>query len=160
MNFGIEEIQAGDQQIILTLIDKHWGGDPIIVHNEIFRAATLDGLKAVIEDEIIGFLHYQIRADECEILTLLSLEEGQGIGLGLINKVESIAREKYCTKLTLITTNDNLHALGFYQRHGFHLTALFPGQVDISRKIKPSIPAIGNHRIPLRDELQLEKRLN
>jgi len=159
VNFNIEEIQAEDQKKIKKLIEEHWGGDPIIVHNEVFYIKTLEGLKASREGEILGFLHYQIRGEKCEILTLLSLKEEHGIGLALIKEVESIARENNCKKLSLITTNDNLHALGFYQRHGFHLTVLYPGQMDISRKTKPSIPTIGDNRIPLRDELQLEKQI-
>jgi hypothetical protein len=59
----------------------------------------------------------------------------------------------------LITTNDNLHALGFYQRRGFHLNQVFPGRVDQARKIKPSIPEIGENGIPIRDEIRLEKDL-
>jgi ribosomal protein S18 acetylase RimI-like enzyme len=62
-----------------------------------------------------------------------------------------------CKKLSLITTNDNLQALGFYQRRGFHLAALYHGQLIRSREIKPSIPLVGDHNIPLRDELRLEK---
>ena len=58
-----------------------------------------------------------------------------------------------------MTTNDNLPALGLYQRHGFRLVALHPGAVDRARLVKPSIPALGHPGIPMRDELVLELRL-
>ena len=60
----------------------------------------------------------------------------------------------------LITTNDNLDALRFYQRRGFRITAIHAGAVDDSRaRLKPEIPEAGDHGIPLRDELELELTL-
>jgi RimJ/RimL family protein N-acetyltransferase len=61
-----------------------------------------------------------------------------------------------CKRLWLITTNDNLNALGFYQQLGFKLVKINRGAVNESRKIKPSIPLIGMNNIPLRDEIELE----
>ncbi len=60
----------------------------------------------------------------------------------------------------LTTTNDNLDALRFYQRRGFRLVALRPGAVDVARRdLKPELPDIGTHGIPMRDELDLELTL-
>ncbi len=159
MTIEIQKIQSEDQKQIQKFITNFWGGDPLIAHGEEFHVNALEGLKATQENEIKGFLHYQIRGEICEIMTLASLQAGQGIGSALIDAVDSIGRKNKCKKLSVITTNDNLHALGFYQRRGFHLAALYPGQVNISRKIKPSIPEIGDNNIPLRDEIQLEKCL-
>jgi hypothetical protein len=36
------------------------------------------------------------------------------------------------------------------------LAALRPGAIEESRRIKPSIPLVGEHGIPIRDELELE----
>jgi RimJ/RimL family protein N-acetyltransferase len=81
------------------------------------------------------------------------------VGSALLAAVEYLARSFGCQRIHLTTTNDNLHALGFYQRRGYHLTGLFPGQVEQSRLLKPNIPEIGDHNIPIRDELRLEKDL-
>jgi hypothetical protein len=52
-----------------------------------------------------------------------------------------------------------LDALRFYQRRGFVLLALRPGAVDEARRsLKPHIGRVGEHGIPLRDELELESR--
>jgi hypothetical protein len=60
----------------------------------------------------------------------------------------------------VVTTNDNLAALQFYQRRGFRLVLLRPGAVDGSREfLKPEIPTLGAHGIALRDELELEMML-
>ena len=59
-------------------------------------------------------------------------------------------------RIWLITTNDNLRALRFYQRWGMDLRRLVRNGVDVSRLIKPAIPAEGHDGIPLRHELELE----
>ena len=61
--------------------------------------------------------------------------------------------------MQLITTNDNVDALRFYQRRGFVLTELRPGAVDESRRMKPQIPLVGAYGIPIRDELVLVREL-
>jgi hypothetical protein len=57
----------------------------------------------------------------------------------------------------VVTTNDNLGALRFYQRRGFVLAALRPGAITEARRtLKPEISEIGADGIPIRDELELE----
>jgi hypothetical protein len=73
--------------------------------------------------------------------------------------VVAAARAAGRTRVWLITTNDNLDALRFYQRRGFTLAALHRGAVARSRRLKPTIPEVGAHGIPIRDELELERRL-
>ena len=69
------------------------------------------------------------------------------------------ARKQNCKRVFLITTNDNMHALRFYQRRGFELVALYRDAVKESRRLKPSIPLTGFDDIPIRDEIELEKNL-
>jgi len=159
MTYVIQTIDKEDHSQVLSIVRQFWGDDPLIIHRKIFSIASLNGLKAVQHETIVGILHYLIVKDECEILTLASLHERQGIGTALINQLNSIATAQHCQKIKVTTTNDNLSALGFYQRRGFHLAALFPGQVNISRKYKPEIPEIADNGIPIRDEILLIKYL-
>lgn len=56
----------------------------------------------------------------------------------------------------LITTNDNTHALRFYQRRGFRIREVRTGAVDRERDtIKPEISVLGNDGIPISDEIEL-----
>ena len=64
-----------------------------------------------------------------------------------------------CRRLWLITTNDNLAALRFYQRRGFELVAVHRRAVAAARRLKPEIPLVGAHGIPIRDEIELEMAL-
>jgi ribosomal protein S18 acetylase RimI-like enzyme len=135
---------------------EHWGGEEMITRGNVYRPEQLEGFVIEDNDEWIGLITFTIKDNELEVTSLDSLREGQGIGTTLINKVIEEARTKKCRRIFLITTNDNLNALGFYQRRGFELVKLYRGAINVSRKIKPGIPLIGYNNIPLRDELELE----
>lgn len=94
------------------------------------------------------------------MLSLDSLVPGHGIGSALLSHVESAARAAGCLRIELVTTNDNVDALRFYQRRGYRIAAIDPGAIDRARRIKPSIPLIGFHGIPIRDELTMVKDLD
>lgn len=133
------------------------------------RVARLDALvdarkyPSLVAEEngrLAGLLTYVVDGERCEILTLHTAPRGRGTGTALIAFVERVAAEAGCHTLWLITTNDNVGALRFYQRRGFRLVSLHAGAVDRSRAtLKPEIPEVGDHGIPLRDELELEKEL-
>jgi hypothetical protein len=58
--------------------------------------------------------------------------------------------------LWLISTNDNTHAIRFYQRRGSP-AAVHVGAVDRYRRdLKPEIPRRGSDDIPIRDEVEFE----
>lgn len=97
--------------------------------------------------------------DDCEIVTLDSLNPGIGIGTALLDAVEDRARQAHCTRLSITTTNDNLNALRFYQKRGFLLVAVYRNAVDVARKLKPQIPLIGRDGIPVHDEIELQMNL-
>jgi N-acetylglutamate synthase-like GNAT family acetyltransferase len=137
----------------------HGGGEEMISRSNVYRPEQLEGF--VIEDgnEWVGLLTFFIQDGECEVTSLDSLREGRGIGSMLIDKALEEARAQGCRRLFLITTNDNLNALGFYQRRGFEIVTVYRGAINESRKRKPSISLIGMNNIPLRDEIELEINL-
>lgn len=112
-----------------------------------------------MEKSLVGFLTYRLDDTLCEIIPLDSLTGDQGIGSALLQSVEQAAKEKGCHRIWLVTTNDNIHALRFYQRRGYVLAAVHCNALEISRQLKHQIPLIGNEGIPLRDEIEFEKRL-
>ncbi len=111
--------------------------------------------------ELAGVATYVITGHSCELLTLHAHTRLEGVGSALVTAVRDIARSSGCTRLWVVTTNDNVDALRFYQRRGFRLTHLRVGAVDESRQtLKSEIPTGGAHGIPLRDELELELDLS
>ena len=124
------------------------------------RPADCPALVARLDGERIGLLTYHVDAEGLEVVTLDSLREGLGVGHALLDAAEAEARRRGCRRFWLVTTNDNLRALGFYQRRGMRLVALRPGAMDEARlTVKPQLAEIGNDGIPLRDELELELAL-
>ncbi|MCI0394418.1 MAG: GNAT family N-acetyltransferase [Chloroflexi bacterium] len=142
------------------LLAAEWGAaDRIVTRGRVYDATALPGFVALDQGRPVGLLTYRLEGDECEIISLNSLAEGQGIGTALLAAAQEAARAAGCWRLWLITTNDNLAALRFYQRRGFTLAALYPNSLEESRRLKPQIPLIGLDGIPLRDEIELEMRL-
>jgi DNA-3-methyladenine glycosylase I len=135
---------------------EQWAGAEMIVHGDVFRPEQLEGF---VNDDWTGLVTYLIGPAGCEIISLDSLKEGGGTGSALIDAVAREATRRGCTRLFLSTTNDNLRALGFYQRRGFELVTIRRGAVTEARQRKPGIPLIGDNEIPVRDEIELELRL-
>jgi ribosomal protein S18 acetylase RimI-like enzyme len=93
---------------------------------------------------------------ECEVITLDSVRQGIGVGTALLEAVSRAASERKCSRLWLITTNDNVDALRFYQKRGLRLETIHRDAIEQSRDMKPQIPLTGAHGIPIRDEIELE----
>ena len=148
-------ITPSDREWVVSLVTTRWGADKIVVHEDVYRPSDLPGFIAELDDRPVGLVTYRVSGDECEIITLDSLKTGIGIGTALVSVTKRAALAQGCQRLRLVTTNDNLRALRFYQKRGFRLVELRPGVVDESRKIKPVIPVIGQEGIPLHDELDL-----
>jgi GNAT superfamily N-acetyltransferase len=149
----IRPLTPNDLPRLLEFWNEQWGSDEMIVHGESFRPEQLNGF---VTEDWSGVVTYTIKNNSCEIISLNSLKENRGIGTALIDRVIETAKDHFCRRLFLVTTNDNLHALGFYQRRGFEIVTIRRGAVNESRKIKPGIPWIGMNNIPLRDEIELE----
>jgi Acetyltransferase (GNAT) family len=132
----------------------------MIVHDTVYRPADLPAFVAVDGPDLVGLVTYEPRTESWHVLSLDSLVPGHGIGGALLDRVEGAARASGSPRITLATTNDNLDAISFYQRRGYRIAAIDPGAVDRARRTKPSIPLIGLHGIPIRDELTMEKNLD
>jgi GNAT superfamily N-acetyltransferase len=161
---NVRPLSPADRDWVRRHVAEHWGAEIVVAHGTIYRPAELPGFVAEIDGKKVGLITFHvagdaIACDACEIVTLDSLIEGQGIGTALIEAVKAAAIAVGFRRLWLITTNDNLHALGFYQKRGFRLVAVHPGAVDAARRLKPEIPLIGNDGIPIRDEIELAMEL-
>lgn len=154
--FIIEPLTPADSQWVKQFIVKRWHSETVVAHGQEFYPHRLPGFVAVSDIERIGLVTYRIGGGSCEIITLDSLRPGLGVGTALIEAVKAIAHEAGCNRLWLMTTNDNLRALGFYQKCGFMLVAVHGGAVEKARQMKPSIPLIGQGGIPIRDEIELK----
>jgi GNAT superfamily N-acetyltransferase len=154
--------ERADQAAALAFLARHASARAARL-GQLVRPLDYPAFVAQAADgHLLGMLTYVPERDwrQCEILTLHAAEQWHGAGTALIEAVEQLAVQRGCTRLWVITTNDNVDALRFYQRRGFCLVCVHRGAVDRSRaSLKPEIPLVGNYGIPLRDELELEKQL-
>ena len=155
----IYQISQTNRKEIDDFIIRQWFSLQMVVHGESIDLGTADGWYAYQDDEVVGLITYRVSDDMMEILSLDSLNEQHGVGTALLNMAVSYARNNGISKITLITTNDNLSALRFYQKRGFDMARLFCNAVDLSRKLKPEIPLFGIDGIPLKHEIELEMSL-
>lgn len=156
---SLRRLTADDLPRLRQFWTEYWGGEEMVTRSNVYRPEQLDGFVAEDGKDWVGLLTFFVKDEECEVTSLDSLREGQGIGTQLINAVIEEARRQNCRRVFLITTNDNTHALRFYQKRGFELVAVHRGAVNESRKIKPTIPLTGFDGIPIRDEIELELSL-
>lgn len=148
-----------DKDLVMKLMNEHWGGEPLIVRDKNYYPSRLPGIFAESGNKIVGFLFYEISAKNCEIVVFEAFDKFQGIGTRLLERLIDIAKEHLCERIFLMTHNDNLDALRFYQRRGFSLCSIRFNSMDAARKNKPSIPLIGDYAIPIRDEIDLEIKI-
>jgi ribosomal protein S18 acetylase RimI-like enzyme len=145
---------AGDRRWAEGLLEELMGSARAVRLGEVLEPAGLPGL---VDGERIGLLTYIVDGDQFEVLSLYCRVENAGAGSALLRAAAGLAAERGCRRLWLLTTNDNLHALGFYQRRGLRLSALHAGSLDRDRALKPELPEINpDNRIPMRDLLELE----
>lgn len=159
-NFEIVAFGEDQGEMVERFWEEHWGGTTMVSRGKLYHAKEFPGFVAKDGEEIVGLLTYRVEVDECEVMSLDSLQEGVGIGSALMEAVKEKAIAMNCRRLWLITTNDNTHAIRFYQKLGYKLVAVHRNALDESRKLKPQLPLVGFDGIPLRDEIELEMILS
>ena len=142
--------------MVTSFIHDQWGSTRVVSKGRVFDPSELEGFAAVADEKVVGLVTFRVERDECEVVTLNSLSEGTGTGSSLLNAVRDTAIKARCRRLWLITTNDNLSALRFYQKWGLRITAIYPNALERSRMLKPEITLLGKEGIPIRDEIELE----
>jgi ADP-ribose pyrophosphatase len=150
----ITSLTASDLPWARRFLGEHWG-IPVITRGVAYDPTEFPGFIAKDRQGLPqGLVTYRVEAEECEILSLDSLRSGYGIGL--LDAVKQAAQQAGCWRLWLITTNDNLAAIGFYQKVGFQIAAVHTNALAASRRLKPSIPLTGESGLPIRDEIEFE----
>ncbi len=150
------EINAQYRDEVNRILYEAWQCPPIVSRGRLLDTTALPGFICLDEGIVKGIVTYHVENRECEIVTLNSLEENKGMGTVLIHAVIEAARRQACERVWLITTNDDIHAIRFYQRRGFDLKAAHINALTLSRRLKPGIPLIGVDGIRIRHELEFE----
>lgn len=156
MGFEIIEMNPENSGIAEGILKAEWGL-PVYVKGKIYNTGDLSGYLAFEDNSTAGLITYVIENNQCNIVTLNALRKNRGIGTALMREVEEIARENGCVRIWLVTTNDNIDALRFYQMKGFVIADIHVNSISRLRMKKPVIPDTGCYGIPMRDEIEMEK---
>jgi len=137
------------------LLGENFGGRLQVRLGAVIDPLACPGLVAEREGEPVGIVAYETDGDDVEVVYIEVTAKQGGIGTRLLDALEARTEAR---RLWLVTTNDNLDALRFYQRRGFRIAQVRPGAVDEARKtLKPAIAEVGSFGIPIRDEIVLER---
>jgi ribosomal protein S18 acetylase RimI-like enzyme len=158
--FNIEQITQSDQTLISDFMIRSWGSPYSVSRGKMHDVVNLPGFICKQNGKIAGLVTYHIENNECEIVTLDSIIENKGLGSRLVEKVIQTAKENQCDRVWLITTNDNCHAIRYYQKRGFDWVGFYRDAMDESRKLKPEIPNLGEDGIPIRHEIEFQYKLH
>jgi 8-oxo-dGTP pyrophosphatase MutT (NUDIX family)/ribosomal protein S18 acetylase RimI-like enzyme len=154
-DLSIKSVDAYRDLVNRKIADS-WSGPYVVSKSVLHDTRTHCGFVALENSEVIGFVLYHLADGDCEITVLESVREGRGAGKALIREVFKVADAANCRRVWLVTTNDNTHAIRFYQRFGFTLRGVHINAMDEARKLKPQIPLTGNDDIPIAHEFEFE----
>ncbi|HEY2603892.1 MAG TPA: GNAT family N-acetyltransferase [Thermoleophilaceae bacterium] len=156
---SVRELRPDERPWLAERLREAWGSPVVVSRGRAHDASKLPALVCEEGGAAVGIATFEVSGDELELVTIEAFDQGRGAGSLLLAAAVEESRARGCRRLWLITTNDNLRALRFYQRRGLRLAALHVGAADEARRIKPSIPLVGHHQIPIRDELELDLEL-
>ena len=160
---ALRPLTPADEAAASALLDDAMGGRHQARLGEAHDVLALPGAGAWDGDVLLGVATWTppdpAGRAELAVVAVAAGHRGQGVGGALVEAAATAARRAGAAVQWLSTTNDNLDALRLYQRHGYRLVTLHAGSVDEARRLKPAIPTVGAHGIPLRDELVLDRPL-
>lgn len=155
----VRPLEAGDRAWLERVLREETAGPLMASRGRLHDGGALPGLVAVHNGERAGALLHRIEGDELKVVFIATTVPGVGAGAALLGAAVELATRERCRRAWLVTTNDNTHAIGFYQRQGWDLIALHHDAVAESRRLKPTIPETSRDGIPIRHELEFERRI-
>ena len=152
----VRDLADEDRDWLAEVITAAWGL-PVVSLSGAHDVVALPGLVAeqVPGGTPLGVLTYRAGPGGLEIVTLNSLAEGRGIGTALLAQARRRAWQAG-QRLWLTTGNDNVRAIGFYQRRGMDIVALHRNFADEVRKIKPWLAEETDGEIAFRHAIEPE----
>jgi ribosomal protein S18 acetylase RimI-like enzyme len=159
----IRELTSADAVWARQFLERTAGATRMVSRGRLHQCDRLPGFYTEEAGRRMALLTYRIDGDEMEVVTLhvAADERGKGHGTMLLDAARRRAARLGCRRLWLVTTNDNVPALRFYERRSMRRVAVHRGAVDVARRaLKPEIPLHGIDGVPIRDEIELEIALS
>src|ERR671925_543479 len=104
----VRALTESDRAWAVQVEAESWSTPVVARLGELVDPTQLPGFIALLDGQRAGLVSYAVRGGECELVTIRSLREGRGVGQALLDAVRGAASEAGCSRLWLVTTNDNL----------------------------------------------------
>ena len=148
-----------DRKQLVDLLRLRWPDSTLIICGQFVQPEDVEGIGYYANGRLHGIATWRPYGKVMHIVAVNAFTEVRGVGVALVDAMIAHGRANGMALLRATITNDNTVALRFYQRRGFHLSALHRGLFDAMRAMKPASPVTGLDGIPMRDELELELEL-
>ena len=147
------------RELIEAVWRERWGGC-VISPNAAYQPPDVQGMVLLTDGgELAAIATWAPTRVGAEITTLDAIIEGHDYDARLLHMLELFLTEQGVRCATIVTSNDNLRAFQLYARRGYRLVAIHRDAMEHVRKIKPSLPEIGEDGIPVCDMWEFEKGL-
>ncbi len=156
----VRALAADDREWVAATMTEQWGSTQVARLGELVDTADLPGWVAEQDGRRVGLALTAHRGDEYELVSISVTTPRQGVGRRLVERCLEEASASACRRVWLVTTNDNVGALAFYQRVGLDLARLHRDAVAVARALKPSIPERDSSGVRIDHELELERLLS
>jgi len=171
----LRPIEPRDCSEVTRELVTNWQSTEIWSLGRRHHAEQLPGFVAEHDGRFLGAVTYHLDSGgwQGEIITLSSRSTppsadcaggtsrivggGGGVGTALLEAATNAIYAAGCVRAFLTTTNDNLRAIGFYQKRGWRFAAIHIGIVDRVRLVKPEYPLVGLNGIEIHDEIEFER---
>lgn len=152
---AVRDARPTDRGAIEEICDRVWGETDIDAFGRTFDVLAADNVVAEVDGEFAGLISLALDHGELAIVMLSVYPDyqGSGIGTALLDAAAARARDRRLPFVKVATTNDDIPALYFYQRHGFVMYEIDAGiVVDHHNGVLPGFAGI-----PVRDEIRLRR---
>ena len=164
MTVDVRPLAATDIAAADALFAAELGGRMQARGGEVHDVLALPGFGAWSGEDLVGAATHGSAVEGGRVeLAAIAVKSGWrvgGVGTALVDAVVAAAARLGATELWLVTTNDNLDALRFYQRRDFRVEQIDTGAVDRARDtLKSTLPLQGEYGIPMHDEVVLVRTI-
>ena len=156
----VRRVEPADREWVADVVRTHFASTRMVSRGRLYDdVSILDGFIVEGDGRPIGLALWEEIEGDAELVVMVTLNRGSGAGMALLDAVVDYAREHKWRRLWLITTNDNVDAIRFYQRAGWDWVGFYRDAVTDARSLKPEMGEQGAYGLPIRHEIEFEAPL-
>lgn len=154
--FTVRSITDRNRNQLQTFFETISNTESFITKGIEHHLSALEGFIAYLENEIVGFLTYDIKDCALEVVAIDGLDENSAIDSSLLDLTIQRAKSLHLDKVWSVTTNDNIPVMQFFEKKDFRKKQVYYNSIKKARSKFPQIPEKGYQNIPILHEIEFE----